>query len=262
MKRILLLGILGVLPFLNAQSSYLTKYLVTKDIQAILDAHSIEIAQKLQQKDSESQKHGVWQFGWLPRYYVKYGLARIRGMELMNEVIKRCNLSSITVPDKRIYHVKDASWEESNRNYAIIIARVEEAKKVTPITLAEMKQLCTLIHETGYISLCGKRNNLKGPNYIRTPDGKFCMIDTESRYEPHNLIKGFLRMLRSHDFNTDLSPEALQLILDEIVILLKHNPSQIDYVHAKITQYLREHTTPPSWDYRGYIHRMFNDLKK
>ena len=56
------------------------------------------------------------------------------------------------------------------------------------------------MHETGYISMAGPLSS-KGPNYIRTGPGKFCLIDTESRYEHENLLKGFLRFLRTHDFS-------------------------------------------------------------
>ncbi len=244
---------------LCAQKIHIEQYLVDQKIAEVLDEHSDIIAQKLLEVDSGSKKHGVWRFDWLPDYYIKYGIARIVGLEKMKEAMERCHLSSLTVANKRVYHVKGTPTTLSNRNYAIVIQKVHAARKLPPITGKEMKQLCRLMHETGYISMAGPRNR-KGPNYIRTTDGKFCFIDTESRYESDHLLKGFLRLIRTHDFTKDLSKEALQLVFLEVKQLLKQSPSEISSTLAEIQQYIDEKETPPSWDYRTYFAEYFKDL--
>lgn len=261
-QGLLLLSSLALVSLtLRGQEHYLDRYPVDPEIAAILDEHSDEIAQKLDQVDAGSKKHGVWTFDWLPDYYVKYGLARIAGVEKMQEAITRFGLSSLTVADKRLYHIKSAPQELTSRNYAVVIKRVKAQHNVPPITLDEMKQLCTLMHATGYISLAGPLSK-KGPNYIRVKGGKFCLIDTESRYEPERLLLGFMRILRTHDFSRDLSEDALKLVFLEIRQLLEKQPEEILPTLAQLRRYMKEQVTEPSWNYKKFVKHYFKDLKK
>ncbi len=234
-------------------------YAVDPAVRKILDKHAGQIRSLLKKVEKGEQKHGVWRFKWLPDYYVKYGLARIEGIERMQEVIDCCNLSSITVADKRIYCTKSSSEQLSNRNCAIVIKKVKGIKNPPPITLDEVQQLCTIMHETGYISMTGSRRT-KGPNYIRTKEGHFCLIDTESRYDHDLLLKGFLRFISTHDFNKDLSEEALKHILREIKQQVKR-PSDASWAIEIITDTLQCQKGRPTWDYHSYIKTFCNALK-
>ncbi len=245
---------------------YHETYRVNRHVKEKLDAHSGLLAKKLKQVHQGTQKHGVWQFDWLQGYYIKYGLARIEGMEKMQKVIDRCNLSSITVADKRVYRIKGTDIKgtdrkPSNRNCAIVIKRVKAENNLAPVTLDEVQQLCTIMHETGYISMTGPLAK-KGPNYIRTKDGSFCLIDTESRYDHTNLLKGFIRLLQSHDYTRDLSEEALKHILWEVEQLLKEKPEEIRYTIRALKICLKEQSGVPTWDYKSYIKNFCKQLKE
>ncbi len=178
----------------------------------------------------------------------------------MREVIDRCKLTSLYVADKRLYHVKGNATTLSNLNYAVVIKAAKAAPNLPPITLEEVKELCALMHETGYISMAGPLSP-KGPNYIRTKLGKFCLIDTESRYEHENLLKGFMRFLKTHDFSRDLSQKALQHIFWEVKELLKKQPDKISTTLSAISRCIAEQETPPSWDYGRFFGKYFKSLK-
>ncbi len=240
--------------------SYEKSYPVDPTIATILDTKAPMLSKMAAEVHKSSQKHGVRQFEWLPGYYVKYGLARISGMEKMQEVIDRCNLTDVTVADKRVYHIKGRPQDLSNLNYLVVIKRVESAHNLPPLTMEEVQQLTTIMHETGYISMTGPQCK-KGPNYIRTEDGKLCLIDTESRYDHAQLLKGFLRFLETHDFNRDLSPEALQHIFGEIKELLKEQPENISFYLKEVRKCIKTQKGTPSWDYSRYFKEYFKDLK-
>ena len=170
--------------------------------------------------DTTTQWHGVWQFDWLPGYYIKYGLDRIRGVERIRQCIETHNLDLLTTPDKRVYHIKGRPTELSDLNYAIIIQAVEETKAPQPLSLEHVKQLCTLIKKADYI-------DMTSTNYIKMPNGKLCLIDTEGIFNASKRIKGFLRMIGTgHDLNTNYTEEALKHLFFEIKEELLNRPDQ------------------------------------
>ncbi len=241
---------------------FIHTYAVDPAIVPILDDHSKILAKKVAETHRDSQKWGVWQFDWLPGYYLKYGLARIIGLEKMQKAINSHNLEKIEVPDKRLYHIKGRPTKLSNLNYLIVVKAVKPARDVPPITLDEIQQLCTIMHKTGYISMTGTgTSSKKGPNYIRTQDGKFCLIDTESRYDHAQLLKGFLRLLSSHDLNKDLSQEALKHVLWEIKQLLIQQPRKVADTLLEIKRIIRKQDTLPTWNYRSYVKDYFAKLR-
>ena len=130
--KLLLIGSILLASPLVAQEYYKERYKVDQEIAQILDAHNELIAAQLTQVESGSKKHGVWTFTWLPGYYVKYGLARIAGMEKMQQVIDRCKLTSLYVADKRLYHIKGNPTALSNLNYAIVIKAAEARFRSPP----------------------------------------------------------------------------------------------------------------------------------
>ncbi len=154
-QKLLFISCIVIAHVLSAQEHYLERYAVDPEVIALLDAHSELLAAKLAEVEDGSKKHGVWTFEWLPHYYVKYGLARIAGLEKMQEAINRCKLTSLYVADKRLYHVKGNPTALSNVNYAVVVKAAKAAQGLPPLTLEEVQQLCTLMHETGYISMSG-----------------------------------------------------------------------------------------------------------
>src|SRR5262249_4602617 len=60
------------------EREFIDKYKVEPDVQEILDAHSHEIADKLDKVHRQGiTNHTTWKFRWLPGYYVKFNLDRI-----------------------------------------------------------------------------------------------------------------------------------------------------------------------------------------
>ena len=85
-----------------SRNDFTEKYSVEPELQDILDDHTDELYKRLKKTHHGMKKHGVWKFDWLPgEYYVKYGLARIRGMEKMNKCIEEHDLNLLTTPDKK-----------------------------------------------------------------------------------------------------------------------------------------------------------------
>ncbi len=89
-QKLLLISSIGALHVLSAQEHYLERYAVDSEIAQVLDTHHEHIAELLADVDAGSKKHAVWQFEWLPHYYVKYGLRVLR-------VWKKCRRLSIAV---------------------------------------------------------------------------------------------------------------------------------------------------------------------
>jgi hypothetical protein len=236
----------------HSRDHYIESYSVDPEIAAILDLHSEEISKKLQKiYASRWQKHGVWQFDWLPGYYVKYGLSRIDGMERMKKCIKDYNLDLLTVPDKKIYHLKGRPHELSDLNYAVIIKAVDASPNHKPLTLKQVKQLCTIIHKTDYISMTST-------NYIRTTDGKLSLIDTEATYDRKKLLKGFLRMVGTdHNLNRDYEKESLKHVFSEIKKYLAKHPKEADSAMTQLLEFLKEQKKPHSWDYTSFFKSYF-----
>ncbi len=60
-------------------------------------------------------------------------------------------------------------------NYAVIIKAVDRTPNPEPLTLEQVKQLCTIIHETKYISMTSS-------NFIRGTDGLLHLPVTSYRH--------------------------------------------------------------------------------
>ena len=87
--------------------------------------------------------------------------SRIVGVERLLECINENKLDVIVIPDKRIYEVEGDVF--------IIVSKVEPIGR-PPLTLKQVKQLWTLVEETGY-------NDMHDGNYSFIADGKIVIID-------------------------------------------------------------------------------------
>ncbi len=232
----------------------LERYAVDSDIEAILDAHSHEIYKKIKKIDSTIQWHGVWQFDWLPGYYIKYGLERIKGVERIRRCIETYDLDCLTTPDKRVYHIKGRPYTQDNLNYAVVVKAIEPAGKQRPLTLEQVEQLCTIIHKADYV-------DMTSTNYIQMADGKLCLIDTEGIFNASKRIKGFLRMIGTrHDLNKNYTKDALKHIFWEIKEELRKHPENISFALPYLREQLEAQPQPHAWNYLSYAHEYFDDL--
>ena len=143
---------------------HMHQYAVDHDVASILDKHSNELYKKLMSISKNGGQHGVWQFSWLPGYYVKYGLSRIWGMEIMQQVIDEHTLDLLWLPDKRIYHLNGRPTQVNNTNYCVVVKKVKADPHSKPVTQEQIKQMSTIIRKTKYISYTHD-------NYLLLKDG-------------------------------------------------------------------------------------------
>ena len=215
LKVLLLLGIAIDLSALSEkEKAYIEKYSVDSEIQATLDEHHEQITKKIKNfKKSGNGKHGVWTFPWLPGYYVKYNLERIYGMALMNHAIKMRNLDLLTVPDKRIYHIKGSPDHVCNDNYLVVVKAVNGIKTPKPLNLKQVRQMSTLIKKTGYLSLTVT-------NYIQLENDRLALIDTEGTYNSQMIPKGLFRFVQGGCNYADYEDDALAYIIKRLNVII------------------------------------------
>lgn len=235
---------------------HVQRFAVDPKIAQILDGHSHSLYAKLKHVDKHGGQHGVWTFSDLPGYYVKYGLSRIWGMELMQRVIDQHNLDLITLPDKRIYHLKGRPDHVNNTNYCVVAKKVHPKEGSHRVTKEQMRQLIILTRETKFISL-------HASNYFHVKDGKLCIIDTESNYDSNLEVKGYLRLLGyGHNPDKDFTEDALKLLFEEMKRLLdlETDRSKVKRTIEEAESYLHQHT-PHHWDYITYFKEYFADYR-
>lgn len=225
---------------------YLKKYLVDPAMQAMLDKHSNEIFEKISQTDLRSQANGVWKFSWLPGYFVKYGLKRIKGMETIKQCIINNGLYLLDVPDKRVYHIKGQPWNASNLHYAVIVKEIENADEKKPLTLEHVRQLSVLIEKTHYV-------DLHTSNYVVTDSGKIFLIDTEGIFDVALHIEGYLKLFSSNYYlNSSFTPSALKFLFHQFKLRFKKELPKAEFYISKINKIFAKQKEPCSWDFKGY----------
>ncbi len=212
------------------QQKLIEKYAINHKLKSILDDHSDELIALMDEHVNLGKvKHGVWKFSWLPGYYVKYNLDRIYGVENMKRCIDKFELDSLVVAEKSLYHVKGRPMELSNDNYLVIAKAVKPGKRLPPLSLKQIEQMCKLMHETSYVSLHTK-------NYIRTADNKIALIDTESTFDSNDLLLGYARMIGAEGRYHAFTKEAFSYLLHRALKELKHHkiPAKKDYFERMI----------------------------
>ena len=76
-------------------------------IQEALDEHCDKLVMLVKKAHNRRRpRHGVWQFDWLPGYYVKYGIRRFETAQMLAQSIQENGLDLIQVPEKRLFHIK------------------------------------------------------------------------------------------------------------------------------------------------------------
>ncbi len=229
----------------SSEEVFIKKYSVDKDLQEILDDHCEDIAYEMKHFLKAGRcKHGVWTFSWLPGYFVKYNLDRIYGMERMQRCIEKYNLDLIALPDKRIYHLKGRPATLNNKNYVVIIPKVVKEKRAEPLSLRLVQQMCTLMHQTGYVSMTKT-------NYIRGKNGIITMIDTESTFDHTNPFLGFRRLLSAGHQVDDYTKKAIKYVLREIASLIRSKHSGKAY--KEIIGYIKESKKSRTWNLINYF---------
>ena len=254
---ILFLVLIDVQSFSYSRPVKPEKQYVHRDIKAILDEHSSEIIRAVKQMKKPRKKYrdGVWNFSWLPDYFVKYDVSRIEGMNRIKHCIKKNKLHLITLPDKRLYHIKGRPKQFTNENYVVVVKKIIPTVNPQPLTLEHVQQLSTIIKKTTYV-------DMTKTNYIRIGKGKLCLIDTEGSFDGGRLIRGYLRLLGSnHVLNSDYTEDALKYLCTEIKALLKDDPTIAPFTFMRLEQYFAKQKRPLAWDYISYCHELLKEFE-
>ena len=217
MKKLLIGALISVatqaltLPAHIQEEAFIAAHLVDKDIEAILDKYSDQLGRLVDKvRATERRKHGVWQFDWLPGYYIKYNVDRVYKRDLVADCIERNGLDLMHTPVKQFYHIKGRSQKLHSLNYVVIVEKVHDDKKSYKkrMSLEQVKQFCKIIEETGHISTYMS-------NYLRLENDKLSFIDTDGTFNKNFYVRGIMDLLNC-SLGSYYEPEALDYIIDRI----------------------------------------------
>ncbi len=197
---------------LSLNDTFIRQHCVDENLSRLLHEHDDELAELIKKAHNTAakKKHGVWKLDWLPGYYVKYDVNRLKQRELLAQCIEKHKLTFLHAPKKQLYHLKARPKKLNNLNYALICEEVvvDKAAYSKPLGLDIMKQFTRLIEETGHISTYAG-------NYIHCIDNTISFIDTDGTFDKNRSIVGLVRLL-SKDVDSYYTPEALDHILSRI----------------------------------------------
>ncbi len=231
------------------------RYLVDDTMKALLDEHSEEIIKAFKGNDPAVclKKRRVYEFPWLPGYLIKAYISRIIGIEKLKKCVKEHNLDLIVIPEKRIYVVDGHEF--------IIVPRMKTITARPPLTLKQVKQLWTIVEETGY-------NDMHDGNYLFLEDGKLAIIDTERRSFGYRRFKALARFLMSH-YPFNYTEDALKFVLKGLVryipedihnipnnVIAKKGKFSYPRIYERINNHLRE-GRKFDWDYYAFFKEHF-----
>lgn len=194
------------------ESEFIKNHLVDATLSAILDQHATELSQLVRKVHATPmKKHGVWTFDWLPGYYVKYNIDRVRKRNILARSIEKHKLNYMRAPEKKLYHIKGRPHQLNSLNYLVVIKRVSGRKPQDkqPLDLSVVKQFVQLIEETGHISTYKA-------NYIIGEDGSVSFIDTDGTFNKERSFVGLIRLLSRDNLETYYTKDALAYIHESI----------------------------------------------
>lgn len=158
------------------ERAFIQAHSVSSEIATILDKHRAslerEILSKCRNQKTKSHCHAenaVKEFPWLPGYFVKFGVDRVKNALSIGSLIEKNKLGALMVPEKYYYHIPGKPEDLTNANYLVIAKRVELNKR-TPLTVRHIEQLVTLIEQHDI-------DNHNGNIYVIS-DGRAALIDT------------------------------------------------------------------------------------
>ena len=183
-KIFLIINLVGNGVFLHA-SFFEQKHAILAPVQTILDSHKQELIEQKKKWDALGQDSlvnsiGVKQFPWLPDYYVKHGMGRIEGANILKQTIIDNNLNLLDVPDKGAYQ-------------DLVIAQKIKGTLAPKLTLLQTQQLYVLMDLTHYWDAHGQNlvaaNNKiyiidTGGNFWEKPTVSMDRLLCDNRFEP------------------------------------------------------------------------------
>ncbi len=244
---IILAGTLGLLATdLSLSTTKKTKEIIDElptDVKNILDAHASELQELLKHADHNARMgYNVRQKDWLPGYYIKNGIQRVKNAQKLNAVIEEYNLNLLCVPEKYVYHVPGRPDCVSDENYLVIVRKIDgNAGKGQCLNVEHVKQLCILAEAAPHY-------DLHPANYVLRKDGTLVIIDTDAHAMPSPEKIKALRQdwleygTRIHDgYGFNPSPEVINhpLIKLELPMYSKwpnYDDAAFAYLCKKIAQ--------------------------
>lgn len=192
----------------GSDSEFIKNHLVDAKLAGVLDKHAAELSQLVRKVHATPmKKHGVWTFDWLPGYYVKYNIDRVRKRNILARSIEKHKLHHMHAPEKRLYHIKGRPHQLNSLNYVVVIKAVAGRKPQDrqPLDLSVVQQFVQLIEDTGHISTYKA-------NYIIGEDGNISFIDTDGTFNKERSFVGLIRLLARDNLETYYTAEALSYI--------------------------------------------------
>ncbi len=228
--------------FSGERREFISAHSVTSELETILDSHSNEleamIGKCIKQKPGTKCEtdYAVKEFSWLPGYFVKFGVDRLKNAESLRFFIEKHQLNLLMVPQKYYYHIQGRPYDLADSNYLIISKKVELDQN-SRINKEQMTQLALLVE------LHGSVDNHAG-NMLPMKDGRVALVDTgsEGNYaswawwdedlpltEEQKLFLGFVRFIgEDGDFleSEVIDCDAYELIVNKIIDIMTKQKNQ------------------------------------
>ena len=241
--------------FVRSDEELIRNYTPPAELSALLDEHADFLVHRSDEcslpRAKKKFRTMAWRFPWLPHYYLKGRISRIKGREKVVQCIDAYNLDRLTVPEKYLYHLPGRGHDLTEYNYFVIAQRIYSESKHVILDVQEMRQITMLIKKTGLIDLFTTNN------ILRDKSGKLVLVDTEDKkgsicYGIHKLItKG------KWNINTSFTPDALKCLLHESMECAANSKELYRIVYHKILKKLLRSKRADSWDYVTYFTTTF-----
>ncbi len=260
----------GETHFSMEQREFIRIHLVGGELETILDDHSSELERMIgrclkQKPDTKCETdYAVREFSWLPGYFVKFGVDRLKNAESLRLFIEEHQLNLLMVPQKYYYHIQGRPYELADSNYLIISKKVELDPR-SRINKEQMTQLALLVE------LHGSVDNHAG-NILPTKDGRVALVDTGSEgahaswawwdedlplTEEQKLFLGFVRFVSEDGDFVQIDAidlDAYTLIVNKIIDIMTKQKNQDWFrsiIKEDVAQFAR--TLPKARHYRKIL---------
>ncbi len=242
---------------------FIERHTVPSEIKAVLDQHTEELNEIMvacRKRKHCPARRAVKEFPWLPGYFVKYGVGRVRGADLLQSIIEKHGFSNVMVPKKYLYHIKGRPAILGSSNYLIIAEKVY-VDDHHQISEDMVKEFLVLISEA-------QMKDHHSNNVLVTADGKMAMIDTgkesfypywlwrkKTQYSDIDLLNSMALLIDKHGKFLKkgmVSEEAYQYVVRALAEFIKKQTDKTLFKEKvqEHLQYVKKLKNWP-WDYLG-----------
>lgn len=150
---------------------------IPEDVKGILAQHTQELGNLIEfykQLPKARLGRNIIQKDWLPDYFIKFGIQRMRNQQKLKRIIADEGFDALAVEDAYFYHIPGKSECLSDNNYIMITKKVlsKPLADNNHLTLKQTQQLWQL-------ALRAKHYDMHPGNYIIDENGTIVIIDTD-----------------------------------------------------------------------------------